>query len=98
MKRTAYALAATIGLLAVAQPALAGSAVLKYRDLDLSSQAGREELDRRISAAAREACGFSDAVTGTRIMPKEARECYKDARAKIEQRFPGMTETKMAGR
>lgn len=98
MKRTAYALAATIGLLAVAQPALAGSAVLKYRDLDLSSQAGREELDRRIGTAAREACGFNEAVTGTRVVSKDARDCYKEARAKIEKRFPGMTETKMAGR
>ncbi len=42
---------------AFAQPAASAPQVVHYADLDLSSAAGRRELDRRIGIAVREACG-----------------------------------------
>ncbi|MEA3039891.1 MAG: hypothetical protein QOE79_2404 [Sphingomonadales bacterium] len=52
----AFAAALTAGP-AFAQPAASGAQVVHYADLDLSSAAGRRELDRRIGNAVREACG-----------------------------------------
>lgn len=98
MKRTAIALMASIGLLAAAQPALAESVAVTFKDLDLSTNAGREELDRRINSAAREACGFNEERTGSRMVTQDARDCYKDARKQIENRVAMLTQTKVAGR
>ena len=52
----AFAAALTAGP-AFAAPAAPATRVVHYADLDLSSTAGRRELDRRIGIAVREACG-----------------------------------------
>lgn len=97
MKRPALALAAAIGGLLVAQPAFAESVEVHHSDLDLSTAEGREELDRRVDAAARKVCGLDDIRTGTRIRSRDARECYKDARAQISQRIARLTENQAVG-
>lgn len=42
---------------ALAAPVAPAAQIVHYSDLDLSSPAGRRELDRRIGIAIREACG-----------------------------------------
>ncbi|MEA2999239.1 MAG: hypothetical protein QOK17_1072 [Sphingomonadales bacterium] len=42
---------------AFAQPGAPAPQIVHYADLDLSSAAGRQELDRRIGVAVRDACG-----------------------------------------
>ena len=58
-----------------------------WRDLDLTTEQGRAELDRRIDAAARYACRMDETVLGTRIPTREQRDCYREARNQLDQRF-----------
>lgn len=97
MKRPALALAAAFGMAIAAQPALAESVTVQYKDLDLSTDAGQKELDSRIDAAARKVCGFSDLSVGSRIPTKEARDCVAEAKQKIEKRLAALTDKKVAG-
>ena len=62
MKRNAIALAAAFGLLVAAQPAFAAAAAVTYSDLDLSTDAGQKELDKRIELAAKDVCGLNAAA------------------------------------
>ena len=66
-------------------------------DLDLTTQQGREELDRRIDLAAKEVCGMNDTVTGSRVASRESRRCYRDAKAQMETHFAGVIENKQLG-
>ncbi len=61
--------------------------VVTHSDLDLSTEEGREELDRRIDNAAEEACGFGETTLGTRARTREARDCYRQAKRQLERRF-----------
>lgn len=58
-----------------------------FSDLDLATEAGREELDRRIDAAARQVCAIGESDVGTRIVTREKRTCYREARQQLEERF-----------
>lgn len=78
-------LAAVLGAAAIfAAPALAETTVdVKYADLDLSTKAGQDKLERRIDSAAREACGMSEVRTG-RFTPSTAqRQCYQQTKASV---------------
>ena len=78
-------LAAALGATALfAMPvAAAGTSVsVKYADLDLSTRAGQQKLERRIDSAAREACGMQ--VQTGRLTPSNAqRQCYAQAKASV---------------
>lgn len=65
----------------------ARSVAVTHSDLDLSTEEGREELDRRIDNAAEEACGFGETTLGTRIRTREARDCYRQAKRQLERQF-----------
>ena len=91
MSKTAFAsaLAAFTGVIVVftaaalpasasAEPVLRSHSVT-YTDLDLSTQAGKRMLDRRIARTARTVCGMDDAVTGTRLRSADASACYDQA-------------------
>jgi len=72
---------------ALAQPATRNVAIVATADLDLSSNAGRSELDHRLARAAYEVCGSaSDADLAGK---NEVRECRADvlarARAQTQQ-------------
>ena len=85
-------LAAALGAAAVfATPAAAQGAVsVKYDDLDLSTRAGQQKLDRRIDSAAREACGMDRVQTG-RFTPSTAqRECYQKTKASVGEQVAQM--------
>ncbi len=47
--------------------------------------------------AARDICGHSDVMVGSRIVPIEARKCYKDALKQIKKSVAVMTNKKAAG-
>lgn len=81
-------------LAAVALPALllagaasADTAQLRYNDLDLTTEAGKAELAKRIDATVRKAC-TPETVTGSRIPNRAAQEqCIVDARRQIEEKI-----------
>lgn len=96
MKKTAIALAA-ISTIFAAQPAFAEAATVSYKDLDLTTEQGQKELDRRIDNAARDVCGMNESRTGTRMVSTDARKCYKEARQKLEKRLAALTTNKATG-
>lgn len=79
------ALAFAIPATAVGEPA-AGVRV-QYKDLNLATTAGRDELERRLDRAARSVCGIDDARTGTRLPSDAARRCLRDARTRLDAQF-----------
>ena len=61
------------------------SAAIVYSDLDLSTEEGIAELDRRIDRAAREVCSMHGQQTGTRIASREARTCVLEAKRELNR-------------
>jgi UrcA family protein len=72
---------------AAAAPAETGQVEVRYRDLDLSTDAGAKELDRRLHQAAEQVCGMNAPTTGTRMPSNNARKCYKETLAQLQDRF-----------
>jgi UrcA family protein len=95
--KSRYAISAALGALLAAQSASAETAAITYDDLDLSSAEGKAELDRRVDRAARDICGYSELMVGSRIIPAEARKCYKDALKQIKKTVAAVTSKKAAG-
>ena len=77
------AFAATVGLFALPDAAFADSTgqsvTVRFADLDLSSAAGQQKLERRIERAARQVCALDEVTTGTRVPSGEASACYRQA-------------------
>lgn len=97
MKTTlmAFAAIATVG---TALPAAAEESMnIQYRDLNLATSEGQQILDRRIDRAARSVCGLDDVATGTRLRSNEARNCYREAKAKAKKQFAKVTEAEQLG-
>ncbi|AKM09559.1 UrcA family protein [Croceicoccus naphthovorans] len=94
--KTVSIIAAAAGL-AIAAPAFAESVSVEYSDLNLSTEAGQKELDRRLNNAARQVCGMDQKLTGTRVPSRESRECYKNARAQFEQSIAAVTAKEARG-
>jgi UrcA family protein len=93
MRYPAILAAAALGAATVlAAPAAAetASVAVKYSDLDLSTKAGQDRLDRRIDSAARSACGMDRVVTG-RFTPSTAqRECYAQTKTSVHEQVAEM--------
>jgi len=81
MKTILLTLAIAAGCLA-AKPALAGEAKLAWNDLDLTTAAGKAELDHRIEVAAQAVC-TSGPVTGSMIGHRATPRCLAEARGAI---------------
>jgi UrcA family protein len=92
------ALAATAAL---AVPAAAETQTatrgVQYKDLDLSTEAGQKELENRLDTAAREVCGMNERYVGSRVVPRESRECYKDAREQLGAQISKLVKKDAAG-
>lgn len=91
------ALALAASSLSLAPAALAGdnderSSTVSHSDLDLSTEEGIEELDRRIDRAARTVCGSDDPSLGTRIRDRETRRCMANVTRRLNQRFAQIIE------
>jgi UrcA family protein len=93
----AVAAATVVAVPAAAEVADKNVAAVQYRDLDLATDAGREELERRLDKAARDVCGMSDVVTGSRIRSREARQCYAQARSQMTEQFALLVERQGSG-
>lgn len=75
-----------------ATPALAGDAKLHWKDLDLATEAGRAELDRRIDVAARTVCA-PEAVTGSRLArSRPSAACLAEARSHMSAQVAAKSE------
>lgn len=94
MKKS-LALIAALGLALPVVPAAAqnDSLRIEYSDLDLGTQAGQKQLDRRIDKAARDFCNTSDKRTGTRIMGPESRECVASVKRQAREQVAAKTGT-----
>lgn len=97
MNTPAFALSALAGALLAVQPAVAASVEVEYKDLDLTTKEGANELDRRLDSAAREVCGANESTVGSRVMSRETRQCIRDAKRQIEQSVARLTEEEQAG-
>ena len=60
---------------------------VRHSDLDLATEDGLAELDRRIDRAAEQACGLDETTIGTRVRSREARNCYRQTRSQLERQF-----------
>jgi len=58
-----------------------------HQDLDLSTEQGRAELNRRIDDAAKQVCGMNERSLGSNIATRESRECYRTAKRDLERHF-----------
>jgi UrcA family protein len=76
-------LAAFVGLVVVypaaASPSKPATHIIRYADLDLTSEAGRATLERRINQAVRVVCGTGSSTTLQDKLNVE--KCYATARA-----------------
>jgi len=87
ISRTPFILGLAALALGLAPGAMAASASFRYNDLDLSSEAGRAELEKRIDAVMRRACP-EETITGSRISSDSGRaECMADVRRQIMARI-----------
>lgn len=68
-----------------------------YDDLDLTTAEGKEELDRRIDRAAKDACGFGESQVGTRIRTGEQRDCYRQAKRQLDRHLARIVEDAQRG-
>lgn len=77
---------------ASAQEGATKSVGVQYSDLDLSTEEGREKLDRRINRAAQQVCEANEVATGTRIPQREARECLRNAKQQLDRQIAQVIE------
>jgi UrcA family protein len=75
LNKTLFA-AGLLGLaLSASQPAFAGTRVVGYADLDLTTRDGQSQLDARLRKAAKDICGLSQPDLPTSEW-ESARDCY----------------------
>lgn len=100
MKTPMIALAAAATLLS-GVPALADDTgpdmVVRYADLDLTTEAGQKTLESRIDAAAKKYCGVGEQRTGTRMKSSLAKRCYRDAKRLANQQFAALVSDARRG-
>ncbi len=95
--------AAGIGAMLIATPALAGAdkqtsqSNVTYEDLDLSTEAGRHELDQRIPLAACKTCGLGRHTTGTRSVSRDQRRCIASAERQAKSALATVIEEQRWG-
>ncbi len=63
--------------------ARAGTAEVRYADLNLSNAAGKAELDRRVEVAARRACPVEPPAATRFIDRAELNRCKAEVRAQV---------------
>jgi UrcA family protein len=83
------------GAPALADPANLNVSVVRTADLDLSTDAGRRQLDQRLVVAAREVCGTaSDADLAGK---NHARSCRNDVLAQVHSRRDALIASARSG-
>ncbi len=89
-------LAAALAAAAFAPAVMAGTAQVHLNDLDLSTEAGRTELNARIDKAAAAVC-TTQVRTGTILNERVNRSCVTETRARIEQQVAARISTGSLG-
>ena len=93
--------AAAVGTMIIATPALAGDDVQKttisYADLNLNSEAGQAELERRAMKAARDVCEADAVRTGSRMLSTAKRKCLANAKKSAKQQVASIIEDARRG-
>jgi UrcA family protein len=79
--------AASLTAPALAEDSDVNAASVPYHDLDLTTEAGRKTLDFRVEKAARQVCGIDESRTGTRVVPKDRRDCYREVRRQLDRQL-----------
>lgn len=93
MTRTLLLTLAASALLPAAAFAQSGEVQVRYDDLNLSSQAGLETLDKRIELATRQFCRSED-ISGSRIRnARQEKACKAEVRRQVEEQLPQQAAT-----
>ncbi len=92
--KTSLALIAALGLALPTVPAVAksGAVSVDYSDLDLSTEKGQEQLERRIDKAARAFCGADQPKTGTMLRGGKTRSCITSIKREIRTKVSAVVE------
>lgn len=69
------------------------STEVHFKDLDLASADGRQQLQTRIEKAARSVCRAQRPTTGTHLRSIVDRTCYKQAMANVSERVAAVIDT-----
>ena len=70
---------------------------VQFADLDLATEDGRKELDRRIDHAARTACGMDERATGSNMADRTSRKCYRDTKSQMTDHFAKLVNQQNLG-
>ncbi len=92
----AAAAVCTVGLFS-APTAFAATTQVSYKDLDLATTAGQQQLESRIDAAARSVCTIDRGTTGTILGTTVDRKCYKKAVAQVRSQVASAVENTRLG-
>lgn len=93
MTRTLLLTLAASALLPTAAFAQSGGVEVRFDDLNLSSRAGLETLDKRIELASRQICRNED-ISGSRIQSaRQEKACKAEVRRQIEEQLPKQAAT-----
>lgn len=98
IKTAMFAAAAlcTVGLFS-APTAFAATTEVNYKDLDLTSSDGQQQLESRIAQAARSVCTIDRATTGTHLSSTVDRKCYKQAVAQVREQVASAVDNSRLG-
>ncbi|MBF9151317.1 UrcA family protein [Novosphingobium jiangmenense] len=88
--------AGLLGLaLSASQPAFAGTRIVGYTDLDLSTKEGDAQLNARLRKAAKDVCGLSQPDLPTAEW-EAARQCFAKSYADARKAKSGIKEAALA--
>jgi UrcA family protein len=98
IKTAIFAAAAlcTVGLFS-APAAFAATTQVTYKDLDLSTAEGQQQLQSRIEKAARSVCTVDRPTTGTHLSSTVDRKCYKQAVAQVREQVASAVDNSRLG-
>ncbi len=98
MIRNSLIAASLLGLaLSASQPAFAGTRIVSYSDLDLTTQAGHAKLDARLKRAAKQVCGLGRKDTSA-ADAEAGRQCFAKAMADARRAKSNIKPTALATR
>ena len=98
MKRPLIAtLCAALAAGAISVPAHADEMKIEYADLNLATVQGQAALEARIDRAAKEVCGYNDIQTGSRLVSREVKSCYEQAKKSATRQMAALVEEERLG-
>ncbi|WAT17170.1 UrcA family protein [Aurantiacibacter sp. MUD11] len=68
-----------------------------HTDLDLTTEDGKAELERRIDRASKQVCGMDEAQVGTLLQTRQQRRCYRETKREFDRHFAEVIEDAQRG-